>query len=87
MNVEKTYDRLPREELWDCVRKSRVAQKHVRLVQDMCGSSVCPDCSVIIQKRNPETNNSFKKLIYKNCEFGDLCVKGCEGHPASTLHP
>ncbi|KAK3547532.1 hypothetical protein QTP86_021516, partial [Hemibagrus guttatus] len=34
-NLEKVYDRVPREELWYCMRKSRVAEKYVRLVQDM----------------------------------------------------
>ncbi|KAK3515346.1 hypothetical protein QTP70_017708, partial [Hemibagrus guttatus] len=34
-NLEKAYDRVPREELWYCMRKSRVAEKYVRLVQDM----------------------------------------------------
>ncbi|KAK3539988.1 hypothetical protein QTP70_019636, partial [Hemibagrus guttatus] len=28
-------DRVPREELWYCMRKSRVAEKYVRVVQDM----------------------------------------------------
>ncbi|KAK3574844.1 hypothetical protein QTP86_018427, partial [Hemibagrus guttatus] len=34
-NLEKAYDRVPREELWYCMRKSGVAQKYVRVVQDM----------------------------------------------------
>ncbi|KAK3533937.1 hypothetical protein QTP70_034936 [Hemibagrus guttatus] len=29
------YDRVPREELWYCMRKSGVAEKYVRVVQDM----------------------------------------------------
>ncbi|KAK3556615.1 hypothetical protein QTP70_010804 [Hemibagrus guttatus] len=33
--VEKAYDRVPREELWYCMRKSGVAEKYVRVVQDM----------------------------------------------------
>ncbi|KAK3557993.1 hypothetical protein QTP86_005618 [Hemibagrus guttatus] len=32
---EKAYDRVPREELWYCMRKSGVAEKYVRVVQDM----------------------------------------------------
>ncbi|KAK3548176.1 hypothetical protein QTP70_005197 [Hemibagrus guttatus] len=31
----KAYDRVPREELWYCMRKSGVAEKYVRVVQDM----------------------------------------------------
>ncbi|KAK3548003.1 hypothetical protein QTP70_001912 [Hemibagrus guttatus] len=35
MHLEKAYDRVPREELWYCMRKSGVAEKYVRVVQDM----------------------------------------------------
>ncbi|KAK3539055.1 hypothetical protein QTP86_023495, partial [Hemibagrus guttatus] len=34
-NLEKVYDRVPREELWYCMRKSGIAEKYVRVVQDM----------------------------------------------------
>ncbi|KAK3521520.1 hypothetical protein QTP70_008601 [Hemibagrus guttatus] len=34
-DLEKAYDRVPREELWYCMRKSGVAGKYVRVVQDM----------------------------------------------------
>ena len=40
IDLEKAYDRIPREELWYCMRKSGVAEKYVRLVQDMYGNSV-----------------------------------------------
>ena len=35
VDLEKAYDRVPREELWYCMRKSRMTKKYVRLVQDM----------------------------------------------------
>ncbi|KAK3550692.1 hypothetical protein QTP70_002392 [Hemibagrus guttatus] len=34
-NLEKAYDRVPREELWYYMRKSGVAEKYLRVVQDM----------------------------------------------------
>ncbi|KAK3569613.1 hypothetical protein QTP86_002596 [Hemibagrus guttatus] len=39
VDMEKAYDRVPREELWYCMRKSGVAEKYVRVVQDMHGRS------------------------------------------------
>ncbi|KAK3544511.1 hypothetical protein QTP86_013339 [Hemibagrus guttatus] len=35
VDLEKAYDRVTREELWYCMRKSGVAEKYVRVVQDM----------------------------------------------------
>ncbi|KAK3565490.1 hypothetical protein QTP86_010873 [Hemibagrus guttatus] len=35
VDLEKVYDRVPREELWYCMRKSGVVEKYVRVVQDM----------------------------------------------------
>ncbi|KAK3574312.1 hypothetical protein QTP86_004345 [Hemibagrus guttatus] len=35
VDLEKAYDRVPREELWYCMSKSGVAKKYVRVVQDM----------------------------------------------------
>ncbi|KAK3570562.1 hypothetical protein QTP86_022512 [Hemibagrus guttatus] len=34
-NLEKAYDRVPREELWYCMRRSGVAEKYVRVIQDI----------------------------------------------------
>ncbi|KAK3542186.1 hypothetical protein QTP86_016881 [Hemibagrus guttatus] len=35
VDLEKAYDRVAREDLWYCMRKSGVAEKYVRVVQDM----------------------------------------------------
>ena len=39
VDLEKAYDRVPREELWYCMRKSGVAEKYVKVVQDMYDDS------------------------------------------------
>lgn len=40
VDLEKAYDRVLREELWYCMRKSCVAEKYVRVVQDVFEDSV-----------------------------------------------
>ena len=35
VDLEKAYDKIPREELWYCMRKSGIVEKYVQLVQDM----------------------------------------------------
>ena len=40
VNLEKAYGRVPREELWYCMRKSGMSEKYVRMVQDMYKDSV-----------------------------------------------
>ena len=35
VDLEKAYDKVPREEVWYCMRKSGLAEKYVRIVPDM----------------------------------------------------
>ena len=47
MDLEKAYDRVAREELWYCMRKSGIVEKYVQLVQDMYeGSETVVRCAV-----------------------------------------
>ena len=47
VDLEKAYDKVPREEVWYCMRKSGLADKYVRIVQDMYdGSTTAVRCAV-----------------------------------------
>ena len=51
VDLEKVYDRVPREELWYCMKKSGIVEKYVRLVQDMYEESkTAMRCAVNVQK-------------------------------------
>ena len=53
----KAYDRVPREELWYCMRKSGIVEKYVQLVQGMYeGSEAVVRCAVA-------TAESFKVKV------------------------
>ena len=57
VDLEKAYDRVPREELWYCMRKSEIVEKYVQLVQDMYeGSETVVMCAV-------GTTESFKVKV------------------------
>ena len=40
IDLEKAYDRVPREEFWFCLRESGVTEKYVRLIQDINENSI-----------------------------------------------
>ena len=63
VNLEKAYDRVLREELWYCMRKSGIVGKYVRLVQDMYeGSETVVRCAV----GSPAKLNILPKSIKNN---------------------
>ena len=50
-DLEKAYNRVPREELYYCMRKSGMMEKYVQLVQDMYeGNETVVRCAVGITK-------------------------------------
>ena len=40
VDLEKAYDKVPREEVWNCMRKSGLAEQYVIIVQDMYDDSI-----------------------------------------------
>ena len=57
VDLEKAYDRVSREELWYCIRKSGIVEKYVQLVQDMYeGSETVVRCAI-------GTTESFKVKV------------------------
>ena len=40
VDLEKAYDKVPKEEVWYCMRKPGLAEKYVRIVQDMYDDSI-----------------------------------------------
>ena len=40
VELDKAYNKVPREEVWYCKRKSRLAEKYARIVQDMYDDSI-----------------------------------------------
>ena len=57
VDLEKAHDRVPLEELWYCMRKSRMREKYMRLVQDMYeGSETVVRCA-------EGTTESFKVKV------------------------
>ena len=57
VDLEKAYDRVPRKELWHCMRKSGIVEKYLQLAQDMNeGSETMVRCAV-------GTTESFKVKV------------------------
>ena len=52
MDLEKACDKVPREEVWYCMRKSGLIDKSVRIVQDMYDdSTTAVMCAVGVTER------------------------------------
>ena len=52
IDLEKAYDRIPREEIWRCSRERNVLEKYIRLVQDMYRG-----CKTVVRSAAGESNS------------------------------
>ena len=52
IDLEKAYDRIPREEIWRCSRERNVPEKYIRLVQDMYRG-----CKTVVRTAAGESNS------------------------------
>ena len=73
VDLEKAYDKVSREELWYCMRKSQVAEKYVKVVQDMYeGSLITVRCAVGITE-------GFKVEVWTASRIGSKSFLVCDG--------
>ena len=71
VDLEKAYDRVVEKKLWYCIRKSGMAEKYVRLVQDMYeGSEIVVRCAV-------GTTESFKVKVglHQRLALSPFCLQ------------
>jgi len=52
IDLEKAYDRVPRQELWTCMRTAEIPEAYVRIVKDMYD-----DCTTRVRSTCGETEN------------------------------
>ena len=52
IDLEKAYDRIPREEIWRCSRERNVPEKYIRLVPDMYRG-----CKTVVRSAAGESNS------------------------------
>ena len=57
IDLEKAYDRVPRAEVWNCLRIKEVEEKYIRLIQDMY------ECSKTSVKCSVGTTSSFQVRV------------------------
>ena len=39
IDLEKAYNRVPREELWECLRLAETSECYIRIIEDMCNGA------------------------------------------------
>ena len=81
IDLEKAYDRVPREEVWNCLRLKKVDEKYIRLVQDMyegsktrvrCAAGDTEDFRVTVGLHQGSTLSPFLFAIIIDCITADI---------------
>ena len=67
VDLEKACDRVPKEELWLCMRESGVVEKYVRLVQDMHESSMSGVARCRSEGGGTASRISWKYEVSQDC--------------------
>ena len=64
IDLEKAYDRVPRQEVWRCLREKGVSEKYVRIMKDMYAEATT-------EVRSPVgTTKKFKVKVGLHQGFG-----------------
>ena len=58
IDLEKAYDRIPRSEVWNCLRIKQILEKYIKVIQDMYIDSE-------IQLRTPAGRNERFKVTVR----------------------
>ena len=70
VDLEKAYDKVPREEVWYCMRRSGLAEKYVRIVQDMFDdSTTAVRCAVGVTEGFKVTVGLHQGSALSHCLF------------------
>ena len=81
IDLEKAYDRVPREEVWNCLRLKKVDEKYIRLVQDMyegsktrvsCAAGDTEDFRVTVGLHQGSTLSPFLFTVIIDCITADI---------------
>ena len=62
IDLEKSYDRIPREDIWRCSRERNVPEKYIRLVQDMYRG-----CKTVVRSAALESNSFGVEVGLHQC--------------------
>ena len=81
IDLEKAYDRVPREEVWNCLRLKKVDEKYIRLVQDMyegsktrvrCAAGDTEDFRVTVGLHQGSALSPFLFAVIIDCITADI---------------